>query len=196
MTTCLPTSSIVTRRRSAERMRRRREQDDVVAAEEDGLDAAIRGQEREDAEVDAAIEDGAGDLARRHAPDLDRHLRMQRGEALDVRQQAVHGRLVGAHDHAAAAHLLELLDGGLGLAGQPQQPLRVILEQTAGLGERAVPGRPVEQPLAQLILDPADRLADGRLGPVEAARRGGETPVRGDGEKRGQVRELHKLNLS
>ena len=78
------------------------------------------------------------------------------------------------------------------LAGQPQQPLRVVLEQAAGLGQRAVAGRPVEQPLPQLILDAPDRLADGRLGPVEPAGRGGETPVGGNGEKRGQIRKLHK----
>ena len=93
----------------------------------------------------------------------------ERREALDVRQQAVDRRLVGAHDDAAAAHLLQLLDGGLRLAGEPEQALGVVLEQAPGLGQRAVAGGPVEQPLAQLVLDPADRLADGRLGPVQPA---------------------------
>ena len=72
--------------------------------------------------------------------------------------------------------------------GQPEQPLGVVLEQPAGLGQGAVAGRPVEQALAQLVLDAADRLADGRLGPVEPAGGGGEAPVGGDGEKRGEVR--------
>ena len=121
---------------------------------------------------------------------------MQRREPLDVRQQAVHGRFVGAHDDPAAADLLELLDGGLRLAGQPEEALGVVLEQPAGLGQRAVAGRPVEQPLAQLVLDAPDRLADGRLGPVQPPGGGGKAPVGGNGEKRGQIRELHKPNLS
>ena len=83
-----------------------------------------------------------------------------------------------------------------GLAGQPEQALGVVLQQAAGLGQRAVAGRAVEQPLAQLVLDPADRLADGRLGPVKPPGGGGETPVGRNGEKRGQIRELHKSGLS
>ena len=83
-----------------------------------------------------------------------------------------------------------------GLAGQPEQALGVVLEQAAGLGQGAVPRRAVEQALPQLILDAADRLADGRLGPVEAPGGGGKTAIRGDGEKCGEIRQLHKWNLS
>ena len=68
-----------------------------------------------------AVQHRAGDLARGHAADFDRDLRMQRREALDVRQQAVHGRLVRAHDHAAAADLLQLLDGGLASLASPSR---------------------------------------------------------------------------
>ena len=175
-----------------ERMLRRGQQDDVVAAEGEGLDAAIRRLEGQDAEVDAAVEHGAGDLARWHAADFHRDLGVQRRELLDVRQQRVHGGFVGPDDDPSAPHLLQLLHRGLGLAGEAEQALRVILEQAPRLGQRAVPGRPVEQALAQLVLDPSDRLADGGLGPVEPPGGGRKAPIRGNGQKRREIRQLHK----
>ena len=77
----------------------------------------------------------------------------------------------------------------LRLAGQPQQPLRVVLEQAPGFGQRAVARGPVEQPLAQLILDPPDRLADRRLRPVEPAGRRGKAAIGSNREKRRQIRQ-------
>jgi hypothetical protein len=76
----------------------------------------------------------------------------------------VHRRFVRRHDDPAPPHLLQLLDGGLGLAGQAEEALGVVLEQPAGLGQGAVAGGAVEQPLAELVLDAADGLADRRLG--------------------------------
>jgi hypothetical protein len=175
-----------------QRMFRRRQQHHVVAAERERLHAAIRRLEREHAEVEAAIEDGVGDLPGRHAPDVDDDVGMSHRESLDVRQQAVHGRFVGADDDAAAAHLLQLADGRLRLAGEPEEPLRIVLQEASGLGQRAVARRAVEQPLAQLILDPPDRLADGGLRPVQAPRRGRKAAIRGHREESRQVRQLHK----
>ena len=54
-----------------------REHHELVAAERDRLQAAIGGLERQDAEVEAALEHLGGDLARRHAPDVDERLRVR-----------------------------------------------------------------------------------------------------------------------
>ena len=113
-------------------------------------------------------------------------------EPLDVREQRVHRGFVGADDDAAAPHLLQLLHGRLGLVGEAEQALGVSWQHRAGLGQRAVPGRPVEQPLAQPVLETPDRLADGRLGAVQLAGGRGEAPLGSDGEERGEVRQLHK----
>ena len=115
------------------------------------------------------------------------------GEALDVRQQAVDGRLVGADDDPAARG--PAAAPGWPSAASPASPSRrcgVVLEQAAGLGQGAVPRGAVEQPLAQLILDAPDRLADGRLGPVEPPGGRGEAPVRRNRQESGQIRQLHK----
>ena len=87
---------------------------------------------------------------------------------------------------------MQLLDGRLRLVGQAQEPLGVILEEAARLGQGTVAGGAVEQALAELVLDPAHRLADGRLGSMEPPRRSGEAPFGRHGEKRRKVGQLHK----
>ena len=75
---------------------------------------------------------------------------MRRRERLERGQQRVDGRLVRADDDPAAPYLLQLADRLLGIRRQPHQPRRVIPQQHAGLGQRAVARRPVEKPIADL----------------------------------------------
>ena len=91
----------------------------------------------------------------------------------------------------ASPDLLELAHGQFGVGRQPQQPRRIVLEQHACLGERAVAGSAIEQPVSDGILEPADSLADGRLGAVQLPRRDREAPLRGDGHERAKVVDLH-----
>ena len=113
-------------------------------------------------------------------------------KALDMRQQRMNRRFVRADDDAAAAHLLQLLNRGLGLAGESEQALRIILEQSASFGQRAIARGAIEEALAELVLDSAHRLADRGLGTVEPAGRRREAAIRGHGKKRRKVRQLHK----
>ena len=106
--------------------------------------------------------------------------RVRLAEAGDQRQHGVHRRLVGANQHAAAAQVAQVLDRALGLLGQAQQALGVVAEEPAGVGQGGVLGGAVEQPLADAVLEPADRLADRRLGAVQLHRRPGEAPLGGD----------------
>ena len=174
-----------------ERMLRAGEQDDVVAAEREGLDAFFGRLKRDDAEVDRALEHRRRHLTRRDASHVHDRVRMRGGEPLEQRQQRVDRRLVGADDQSAAAQLLQLPHRGLRLAREADEPLRVVLQQLARLGQRAVARRPIEEPLAELVLEPANGLADGRLRAVKLARRGREAALGGDDQERGQVRQLH-----
>ena len=178
-----------------ERVSRRRQQDDLVEPERHGLDSAIRRLKRQDAEVERSVEQCVRHLPRRDATDLHGDARVSRREAVDVRQQGMDGRFVGADDDPPAPDLLELPDRQLGLAGQSEQALGVVLKQPAGLGQRAVARGAVEQPLAELILDAPDRLADGRLGPVEPAGRRREAVIGRNREKCRQILQLHKIVL-
>ena len=69
-------------------------------------------------------------------------------------------------EHAPAAQVAEFAHRRLGLLGQPDQPLAVVLEHPPGVGQGAALRRAVEQLLAQVVLQPADGLADRGLGPV------------------------------
>ena len=169
------------------RVTRRRQQHDVVDAERHGVDAAVGGLKGEHAEIDGSVEERLGDLARGHPTDFDRHARVGTREPFDVRKQRVDGRFVRAHDHPSPADLLELPDRQLGLACQPQQALRIVLEQASGLGQGPVPRGPVEEPFAKLILDPPNGLADSRLGPVEPPGGRRKAAIGGNGEECGQI---------
>ncbi len=84
---------------------------------------------------------------------------------------------------AAATQVAQVLDRALGFLGQPQQPLGVVAKEPAGFGQGGVLGGAVEQPLPDAFLEPADRLADGRLGPVQLHGRPGEAPFGRDLQK-------------
>ena len=98
---------------------------------------------------------------------------------------------VGADDDAAAAHLLELADGELGVGGEGQQAAGIVLEEAAGLGQRAVARRAVEQAIPELFFEAFDGLADRRLGPVELLCGLGKTSLGRDGRENGEILQLH-----
>ena len=89
---------------------------------------------------------------------------------LEQRQQDVDRRFVGADEDAPALQVAQVADRGIRLLRQPHQPLRVIEEHASGFGELAVLGRPVEQALAEVVLETLDGLADGRLRAVQPGR--------------------------
>ena len=85
------------------------------------------------------------------------------------------------------------LTARFGLLGQAQQPLGVVAQEPPGVGQRGVLGGPVEQPLADALLEPPDRLADGRLGPVQLHGGPGEAPFGGNLEEDAQFAQFHVL---
>ena len=84
-------------------------------------------------------------------------------------------------------------DGPGGLVGEPQQPRRVVEQQLAGVGQRAVARGPVDEPLAGIVLEPADGLAHGRLGPAQLPGGPREAALGGHHGEDPQVLEGHEL---
>ena len=106
----------------------------------------------------------------------------------------MHGALVGADEHAAAAQVAQLAHGRLGLFGEAHQPLRVVAQHAPGFGQRALLRRSIEQPLAELVLEPPDGLAHGGLGAVQLGGGAREAALGRDGQKDlefGQFHEVH-----
>ena len=96
MTVSRPISSIVTRRRDASGCGGAASRTSSSRAERDDRQPRSGRVERQHAEVEAALEHLARDLAGRHAAHVDGDAGMHRGEARDERQQRVDGGLVGA----------------------------------------------------------------------------------------------------
>ena len=176
-------------------MRRRDEQHELVAADRHLEQPFFRRMERQRAEVEAPLLHFDGNLPGRHAADVNRDVGKPVAEAADERQQRVHGGFVGADEHAAAAQVAQLAHRRFGFLGQPHQPLPVVLQHLAGVGQRAGLRRSIEELLAQVDFEAANGLADGRLGAVDLGRGPRETPLLGDGEKRLQGGDIHKFAL-
>ena len=107
----------------------------------------------------------------------------------------MHGRFVGADEHAAAPQVAQLAHRRLGLLGEPHEPLPVVLQHAAGVGQRAALRRPVEQLLAEIVFEPPHGLADGRLGAVHLGRGARKAALLGDGEEDPQGCEIHKYDV-
>jgi len=118
---------------------------------------------RQRAEVEAPLLHFDGNLARGDAPHVNRDVGVALAEAADERQQRVHRRLVGADQHAAALQVAQLADGRFRFLGEPDEPLPVVLEHPARLGQRPGFRRPIEELLAELDLQTPHCLADRRL---------------------------------
>ena len=104
-----------------EPMTRVHEHDQFVTPERNRLQILVRRLECQDAEVEAALEQLACDLARRDPADLDARLRVQLCKPFDDRQYRMDRRFIRADDHPAPPDVLELTHGGLRLGRQAQQ---------------------------------------------------------------------------
>ena len=92
-------------------------------------------------------------------------------------------RFVGADEHAAAPQIAQVAHHRLGLLGQTDEALAVVLQHLARLGERAALRRAIDQLFAQVHFEAPDRLAHGRLRPVHLGGRTREAALVRHGEE-------------
>ena len=118
--------------------------------------------------------------------ELHLHLRMldQESRQSGCQMQIAEGD--GGGDPQPAAQLrARLLGAGLGLLGLQQHTARPLVELAADIGQRQAPGRPIDQPGAQAILELAQAAADQGFRQAEIASGGAEAAALDDaGEER------------
>jgi hypothetical protein len=124
------------------------------------------------------------------------HQRMRLAEPGDERQDDMDRSFVGADQDAATPQVPEVLDGNLRLLGKAEQSLGEVAQEPSGVGQGGILGRPVEQPLADTLLQPPHRLADGRLRPVQLHGGAGEAPLGRNLKEYAQFAQFHGTTLS
>jgi hypothetical protein len=75
--------------------------------------------------------------------------------------------------------------------GGHERRARRLQQRHAGLRQRDAPGRAIEQPHAELPLEPGDRRAERLLRDVQSLRRAREVQLLGDGDEVPQLAQLH-----
>ena len=149
------------------------------------------GPEGDEAEFEGAQIELLGNARGQHALHGNADMGKLAAECVDGRQQVHAGVFVGGQLQVAALQALQFVEGARGFAAQGQQAQRVIAQQGAGSGERAIAGGAVKERLANGALELADDLADGGLGAMQAQGGAGEAALLGDGEKGFELAEFH-----
>ena len=161
-----------------------------VGREGDDGEAGIGGAIGEDADLRVAAHHLLGDPARERATHLDADEREAPVVLGEDRQDVGDGVLVRRDGDLALAEVAELPDGRLGVPAQVEHLVREASDDLAGRGQRAVLRRSVHERRADLLLEPAHRLAHRRLGAVEAGRRAGEPVLLRHRDEHLEVREI------
>jgi hypothetical protein len=95
----------------------------------------------------------------------------------------VHAAFIRSNQDAAALQVAKLAHRQLRFLCKTLKPFGVLAQNPSGFGKGAVFRRPIEQPLANFVLETADRLADGGLGSVKLGRGPGKAALGGDCQK-------------
>ena len=135
------------------------------------------------AKIETALLNFDCNLARGHAAHVNRDLRMPLAKPRDEREQRVDGRFVGADEDAAPPQIAQFAHRRFGFFGKAHEPLPIVLEHAARIGQRSAFRGSVEQLLAEIGLQPPDRLAHGRLGAMDLRGGAREASLVGHGEK-------------
>src|SRR2546430_1321371 len=179
-------------------MRRWDGEDDLVPEERLEDHRALAARRSDDAELELAPADEVDDRLRVEDGEADRRPGVRRLELAEERRKhraARAGR--GADLEAAGKRTLgdggDLLDE---LLLEREQLLRAAIEEHPGLGGLDAPSGPVEEPLAEPLLERPDLEAHRGLGDAEARRRLREAPALDDRAESCKLPRIHKASLS
>jgi hypothetical protein len=99
--------------------------------------------------------------------------------------------VTGGQGQATAHFAGEVGQGAAGIIQHVENLVGPRQQGAAGFGQADFTAQAVEQPHVQLLLQPGDAFADGRLGQVQAFAGAGEAAGFGDGDKGIEVGQVH-----
>ena len=148
-------------------------------------------------EVEAAVAQPTG-LRRGEqvGVDLERDLGQVAGEGAGDPRELGEGRRAGEGDPEQAEPAVgDPADAAHAVVERPERAPGLADQELAGGREADLPRGAVEEPGAELGLELADRLGQGRLGDVQALRRSSEVPGLGHRGEAAQVSQLHVASV-
>src|SRR5512134_2729961 len=166
----------------------------MVGVDDPGDKTDVGGVIADDAEFKIAVDQLAGNLARKASAYLDLHLRVQPAILLDVLEEVEGGGLVGADDEATGRVVTKFGEGVFHLVSNVLETARVFEDDPAGVGEEKIFPSAIDQSFSDFVFQTLDGEGDGRLGPQELLSGAGEAFFRRDGLEHLQRVELHSTH--
>jgi hypothetical protein len=163
MKVSIPSSEIDTDSRPASRCSGETTKARVVGIDHSGNQPVIGRLVADHAELEIALDQPAGNLARQTAAHLDLDAGISLSIALDMAQQIQGRRLVRADDQPAGRVVAQFRQGVLHLALQVLETPRIFQDQAPGIGQKQLPPGTVDQLLAQLVLQALHHHRNRRL---------------------------------
>ena len=167
----------------------------LIAQDLRGLQLRLTGHEGNRAQVETVIEHFVRNVPRVDAVHADLHAGMLLVEARQRRNQRMDGAFVDPQGELAAPQAIQISQPLLYFVAQVEEPLGVLLEELAGVGEADGARAAHKQRLAQGVLELADGQADGRLGAIKLFGGPGKAALAGHRQKHLQFAEIHGVSL-
>ncbi len=151
---------------------------------------------RQEGEVELVEPEHLGELFARLLADgqLDARMALVEDRQHERHVDRAH-RVQRADRHPAGLDAAEALELGVGGLELGQDPPGASDEQLAGLGDRHLPSRPLDEREAGLLLEAADLLGERGLGNVLALGGAGEVALVSERNQVPQLPQFHKLGL-
>ena len=186
-------SLIPTSRRLTKRCPARDHKRELIAIHHDGLQVGIGRLVGDHAEIGPVVANIGRNAAGEPAAHRHRMAGYKRRYSWSKRQQIQARQLVTGDDQLPAAQVAHVLQRRQRLLFEGHEPLGVLEQDLAGVGQNAAAAGPIEQRLPNLVFQPADDLADSRLRPIQ--RLGGlrEAAFPDDGHERLELEEIHRV---
>ncbi|MNH04517.1 hypothetical protein D3C72_1363640 [compost metagenome] len=158
-----------------------------------GLDQVVRlGCQGDNGNLGAAMEDFVVGLFRIHELNIQRHCRVFPCESPQQRGKAVQADMVAGGQGQATTHFTgQIGQCAPGIIEDVEDLVGAGQQGAAGLGQGHLAAQPVEQAHIQLLFQPGDALADGRLGQEQAVGRPGKATGFGNRDEGAKVRQIH-----